>query len=197
MQTITPHRRPAMLIAIVPLTVFLMTGCDGNERVAEVAREAADRQAEQNRQIAHQNHQVAETTKELVEADANSRRDLIAVQHDLQGQQAEVAKQRDGLEAERRQIAQTRLSESLLAPLMECTAVALVCVMAIALCGFLLYGLRHDHGSDQEITELLVEDMVSEHPLVLPSVSVSVITGHRATLSAIPDDREASADRHT
>ena len=35
------------------LMIVLLAGCREDERVVEVAREAADRQAEQNRQIAH------------------------------------------------------------------------------------------------------------------------------------------------
>jgi len=55
------------------LTIALLAGCQEDERVVQVAREAADRQAEQNRQIARQNQEIAQTTNRLVEADGLGR----------------------------------------------------------------------------------------------------------------------------
>jgi hypothetical protein len=98
-----PRRLPALLAAMIPLTILTLSGCDDDPRVVRVAREAADRQAQQNVEIAHQNREIAETTKRLVEADSQSRTELVAMQRDLQNQAAEVAKQRDALEAERQQ----------------------------------------------------------------------------------------------
>jgi hypothetical protein len=43
----------------------LAIGCDEDKRPVEQAREADERQAEQNRQIAHQNHELAEATNRL------------------------------------------------------------------------------------------------------------------------------------
>ena len=183
-----PNRPPIALAAVILAILFLVTGCDENRRVAEVAREAADRQAEQNRQIAHQNHEIAEATKTLVEADAGSRKELVGLQRDLQGDQAEAAKQRDLLESERRQIAATRLRESLLAPIIEQVVAALVCATAIALCCFLLYGLRHDRNSDPELTELLVEDLFSQQRLLLPSPAV--VTDYPRALPGIPEGQK-------
>ena len=65
----TSRRRPILLPTIILLTICLLAGCPEDERVVEVAREAANRQAEQNRQIALQNQQIAQTAKHLVEAD--------------------------------------------------------------------------------------------------------------------------------
>lgn len=102
---------------VVPvlLLVVLAVGCDEDKRLVEQAREADERQAEQNRQIAHQNHELAEATNRLVEADANSREELVALERDLQAERSAVGRQRDDLEAERKQIAGQRLQESVLA----------------------------------------------------------------------------------
>jgi hypothetical protein len=144
-----------------------------------VAREAADRQAEQNRQIAHQNHQIAQTAKNLVEADGQSRTELVALQRDLQVQQAEVARQRDALEAERRQQAEKRQTESMLAPVIESLGGVLVCALLIAFCCYLARGLRNESDANPELNELLVMDLVSEQPMLLPHFSTQGVDGAR------------------
>ena len=167
----TSRRRPILLPTMILLTICLLAGCPGDERVVEVAREAADRQAEQNRQIADQNHQIAQTAKNLVEADGQSRTELVALQRDLQAQQAEVARQRDALEAERRQQAEKRQTESMLAPVIESLGGVLVCALLIAFCCYLASGLRSESDANPELNELLVMDLVSEQPMLLPPPS--------------------------
>ena len=58
--------------------------------------------------------QVAEGSKRLVEADAKARAELTALQHDLQQSQADLGRQRDQLEAERRGLAEQRGRDELL-----------------------------------------------------------------------------------
>ena len=59
------------------MMLFVVTnGCDNS---TQIAREAADRQAEQNRQMAQLNKEVAAGTHRLVEADAKTRQELIGV----------------------------------------------------------------------------------------------------------------------
>jgi hypothetical protein len=53
--------------------VMLFTGCDDDQRLVELSKEAADRQAEQNHAMARQSQQTAEATKELMAADAKAR----------------------------------------------------------------------------------------------------------------------------
>jgi hypothetical protein len=126
MSRTTSHPRLAVCGLLVLATGVFLAGCGDDGRVVQVAREAADRQAEQNRQIAHQNHQIAETTHELVAADADSRRELVALQQGLQTQQAQVARQRDVLEGERREIARKQFWDSALGPAIESLTVGLI-----------------------------------------------------------------------
>ena len=51
------------------LVLILTSGCD-DERATQIAREAADRQAQQNTAMAELNKEVASGTRQLVEADA-------------------------------------------------------------------------------------------------------------------------------
>ena len=185
----TSQRRPILLPTMILLTICLLAGCPGDERVVQVSREAADRQAEQNRQIAHQNQQIAQTAEHLVEADGQSRTELVALQRDLQAQQAEVARQRDALEAERRQQAEKRQTESTLAPVIESLGGVLVCALLIAFCCYLARGLRTEGDANPEINELLVMDLVSEQPMLMPPFpGQGVGTARLSEPVTIPDE---------
>src|SRR6478735_2050847 len=97
--------------SLAPL--ILMTtaiGCGGPDtRYADLADRVVTQQAQQNAQAAQQTQQIAEASRQLVEADAQSRRELIEAHEHLQsevGQQRLIVdRQRDVLEAERRQLA--------------------------------------------------------------------------------------------
>ena len=166
----TISRTIPILLAIAAIT---MTGCDENERVAKVATEAAERQAEQNVEMAQLNREVAEGTKRLVAADAEARKDLAKMQHDVQAEQAKVSAQRDLLEAERQEIASQRRTESMLGPIFEICSIAAVGVAVIGFCWCLLFGLSQD-DADETLGELLVEELVSDSPTILPPVPSAI-----------------------
>ena len=107
-----------------------------------MAREAANRQAEQNREMAQQNQRIAEATKELVTADAQASKELTTIQKDLRADQAEVGKQRDALEGERQKIDTARKWDQLLAPALADFGVMLVIAAALWFCWYLLIGLK-------------------------------------------------------
>ena len=182
--------------AMTALTVVLLTGCDEDEKVAKVAIQAADRQAKQNQEMARVNREVAEGTKRLVEADAEARKDVLAMQKDLQGQASEVGQQRDLLESERREVAGQRLRESILGPIIANMGPLLVCALVLAFCSLLIYGLRVDKGDDDSIVaEVLIEDLASERPKLLPPASsVSVIEHHDPMPAAIADQTGTDAE---
>lgn len=150
-----------MILALV--AILLITGCDGDDRLAQIATESAARQAEQNQEIVRLNREVAEGTKRLVGADSQSRKELIALQRDLQAQQAEIGSQRDSLEAERKALTQERWHESVLAAVVVGFGELLVGALPLILCWYLLHGLQHE-PSDDALTELLVEKIASEQP---------------------------------
>ncbi len=164
-------RRVFSGVFVVPLTaliIALLCGCDDDARLARMAETAADRQAEQNSEMARLNREVAEGTRRLVEADADSRKDLVALQQELQSEQAMVGHQRDLLESERREIADQRLRESTLAPILEDLGPLLVCTLVLVFCAFLVCGLNSDKGESDAVTEILIEDIVAERPTLLP-----------------------------
>jgi hypothetical protein len=162
-------RRFLLLLVIVALA-----GCDEKDRykrAAEVAEKAAERQAEQNAEMATLNREVAEGTRRLVEADAATRKEIVQVHRELQSERTTLTKGFDTLESERRQIAKERRTESILIPAIKGVGVALVAAVVLGFCWTLLSSLRSDNASDAELTELLICDLVREQPLLLRNSS--------------------------
>jgi hypothetical protein len=77
----------------LPLTLILIAGCEptpSDERLARMAQETVEQQAQQNEEMARLNREVAEGTNRLVDADSQARQELLAAQRDLQRQQEQV-----------------------------------------------------------------------------------------------------------
>lgn len=169
-----------MVVTSLALAVTLGGGCDDDARVARTAERAAERQAELDKEMAQLNRQVAEGSKELVSADARSRETLLDLQKDLQTQQTEVNRQRDELEKERKYIAEQRLRESILAPILASIGPLAVCGLVLLFCCLLIFGLRRGRAGDDAVGEILVEDLTSEHPVLLPAPTTPTRIEHSA-----------------
>jgi hypothetical protein len=164
------------LLAVLGLC--LLAGCDEKDQyrqVAEVAREAADRQAQQNDEMARLNREVVEGTRQMIEADTAARKDAMAVQHEIQAERVTLNDGFDKLEGERKEIAQERRTESVLVPAFEKIGGALVAIAVVVLCLVLLIGQRNTDKSDAELNELLICDLASEQPQLLHGRSTGPI----------------------
>ena len=135
--------------------------------------------AEQNRQMAQLQQEVAAGSRRLVEADAEAREKLMALQEGLRMDQADVGRQRDQLEAERRDIAAQRNRDPIIASTLMQIGLILACLVPLVLCGYLIHSLRSARDSDADVVELLVEELVSERPKLL---SGSVVADRRGSL---------------
>jgi hypothetical protein len=144
-----------------------LAGCSSeSERVAQVAEQALAQQAAQNEEMARLNREVAEGTQNLVEADAKARREILEAQRDLQSQQGAVNQQRDALESERKEIADDRRTDSVLGPIVATLGTALLCLLPVAVACFVLW--QTPRSEPAQISELLIEDLASERPKLLP-----------------------------
>jgi hypothetical protein len=132
-----------------------------------MAQESVDQQAAQNAEMSRLNREVAAGTRQLVEADAEARQQLLAAQQQLQVQQQELSSQRDALEAERKAWAGQRRTESMLAPLLTTFGAAFLALLPLALCASLLHGLART--ADAEVGELLIHELTQSTPLLLPA----------------------------
>jgi hypothetical protein len=181
-----------------PILIVLMIGCSETDpRVVQVAMESTRRQAEQNRQMGELQQHVAEGTKQLVDADAQARQQLAELQRELRSDQAEVGRQRDALESERRAIASERRWDSIVGTSIYAGAGILACLLPLLLCGWLLHATRDKQGTDEALAELLVEELVTDRPLLLPPRQSVPLLEHpsstRPTSAPNSDPNEASA----
>jgi hypothetical protein len=161
-------RHPLRLIPLAVL-IALTSGCQSNDdRLVEMAREHAAQQAEQTRQAAKMHSEVVAASRQLVEADSRARGELASMQHELRGDQAEVGKQRDALEVERRQIAEQRRWDSVLGDAMITIGTLGACVLPLLAVIYLLRTVHHEAPTDGALVELLVQEVAAERPMLLP-----------------------------
>jgi DNA-binding protein H-NS len=158
-----------LLKIAMPLTLILIAGCQPpptDERLARMAEQSVEQQANQNTEMARLNREVAEGTNRLVEADSQARQELLAAQRDLQRHQEQVGMQRDALESERKVWAGQRRTESVLAPIVSTLGMTLLALLPLVLCWRLLHGLGRT--DEHQIGDLLIQEIVSPEPTLLP-----------------------------
>jgi len=155
----------------ITLALILLTGAgcssDENSRVAELATRQLDRQAEQNQRMAELQQEVASGSRELVEADARSRQEMVTLQREMQTERNEIGHQRDQLEAERREIADRRNRDPIIAAAITRVAMVVVSLLPLLIC-WLLLSQKIEPADDQQMTELLLEDLISAEPRLMP-----------------------------
>lgn len=131
------------LPVILPLvTLLILSGCDTDQRLSELAQRYAERQAEQSRQMA-------------------------ALQQELLADGRALSSQRDLLEQERRAWASFRLWDSLLATAIESLGLLVVCLLPLSI-GWLLLRQASEPVSDQEVAALLLNDLAASEPQLWP-----------------------------
>ena len=167
------------LLNLTVLSVIAITGCDSNERLAELAQHDLETQHAQNETIARQSsavvnesHQLAVAAKELVSQDAKARQELIAAEHDLHGQlheeRTQVDRARAILDDERRAIASQRQRDPVIGAAIQGAAVLLGCLMPLLLAGYALKQLGQVHREPAELAEILLTDLTESDPILVP-----------------------------
>jgi hypothetical protein len=127
---------------------------------------------------------VAEGSKRLVEADAQARTELTALQRDLQQSQAEVGHQRDQLETDRRDIASQRARDPIVASAIMNVGLIVACLLPLLLCIYIVRSLRDHAETDTALAEILVQEMTGESTMLLPPPSeVNALPYETAALS--------------
>ncbi len=151
------------LLTILMISIALMiVGCDSSdERLADFAQQSTAQQAQQNSTTAEVAREAAESQRRVIETVEKSRQDLIGVQKELDLQRTTVAQERKELTEQRRQ-------ESLLAPVLTTIGYLLVTALPLVLCWYLLYTLKNTPVDESAVTQLLVQDLLSEQPVLLP-----------------------------
>ena len=88
--------KTTLLITLI-LTLLTSIGCNSeeNSRVADLATQQMERQADQNRRMSDLQQEVASGSRELVEADAKARQEMVTLQRQIQSERSEIGYQRD------------------------------------------------------------------------------------------------------
>ena len=167
------------LLILMALTWIAITGCNSNERLAELAQHDLETQHQQNETIARQSsavvqesHQLAVAAKELVSQDAKARQELIQAQRDLHGQlhdeRTGVDRQREALDDERRAIASQRQRDPVIGAAIQGAAVLLGCLAPLLLAAYALKQLGRINREPAELAEILLTELAEGQSKVLP-----------------------------
>lgn len=140
----------------------MTSGCD--ERVVQVAREASDRQAGQNQQMAELQQDITRGIHELVKADAATRHEVIAVHRDLQHERQQLSEGWSDLEAERRRVDYGRRSVSNWNAIIASILGAMLIITYFGLMWQLLVRVSSNSQSQEEFSELLLEHCLPVGP---------------------------------
>jgi hypothetical protein len=158
--------------ALTMLSAMTLIGCD--DRAARIAIDAADRQAEQNREMAQLNREVAAGTSRLVTEDAKARQQALEVHRDLQQERSGLTDGWNSLEAERKQIAQSRRTDSALTAIVSGGGGTLAGLLALALAWLALY-----RGGPEEASSPVIEviDVMLDSPPNPPQLPPNPLPG--------------------
>lgn len=162
-------------------TLLLAAGCadSPDEDFRQLARQTLHEQSAQNNRLAEQTRQIAEASQQLVEGDAQARRELLEAQRqltsELHAERASLNRQHDELEQERRDIAVQRQRDPVMAQAIGAVGVTLSCLLPLLLAGYIIYSLNHGGDNDDALSELLVMEIASGEPLLLPRTGKAVV----------------------
>ena len=152
------------MLTIVLLTACsLLSGCDEDKRLAQMAQENAQRQAAQNEEMARLNREVAEGSKRLVAANAEANNKLLSAQQKLDDQRVQV-------DAQRQVLADERAEESIFSlPITQRLEHCWCAPYVYSSAGSCFMGCEKNGSKRPRLPgELLVEEIVSKQPTFLP-----------------------------
>ena len=159
------------------------TIADQSRQVTETTREFVESSGDARKDMIELHHELVEVEAEarseliqvqqdLVDRDAQCRQDLNALQQEsqsaIQVERQSIDRQREDLESERRDIADKRHRTPIIAAAVTQAGLILACLAPLALCVYLLWSLRSTAAEDEAVTELLVEELSSDRPRLLP-----------------------------
>jgi hypothetical protein len=140
------HLMPRLIVPMATLSLMTLVGCTRDvqdARLSRVTQQALEQQAQQNKAMAE-------------------------LQKNVQKERSHLDQQRAELEDEARKIAAARHRDPIVANAILGAVGLLVAVLPLGLCWHLLRGLYRPGDDGDALGELLVQEMTSSRPLILP-----------------------------
>ena len=166
----------------------------------EEQRKQNDRIADQSEAVVKESSQLVEAAKELVEHDAQTRREMIAAQSELTSQlnqqQAVVDAGRDQLEQERQQIAEKRHRDPVIAIAIETAGMAIACLLPLVICFFVIRQMQTQEPDHAAVAELLIQEFSGEQPRLLQGPSWRPVALEQHEHHRLPDTSTEDAASH-
>lgn len=153
--------------------------------------------------------QLIDMQKELAQLDAGNREDLSAIQQDLVERDAEgraelnalrrdteaaiqterqsIDRQREALESERKVIAEQRHRAPIVAAAITQAGLILACLAPLLLGAYVIYTLRRSSNEDEDVSEVLVRELLAG-----PS---AVLLPHDSSAGSLRDETSGPSDR--
>ena len=180
MKQMNRPRSVVMFAAVLLLATIGGCGRSPDERLADLAQQSMteqrkqnDRMADQSQAVVEESHQLAETAKALVEHDAEARRELIAAQQELtsqlNGQQSAIYTGHEQLEQDRREIAQQRHRDPIIAAVIQNFGLLIACLLPLLVAVLVIRQMQSQEPDHAAVAELLTLELTSEEPLLLPA----------------------------
>ena len=185
------------VVASADVVACDIVGCDEpppDRTAVRLAERVTHEQAAQNKRLADATKSLTQGSQQLVSAEAKARQEVIALQRDLRQDQADIGRQRDSLEAERRRIAAQRLTDSTWSDTLLAVGILLACLAPLVLAGITLVGLWRA-PSAEEIHDVLVEHFTHAPPVPAATSGLPPTTALPAPESFAP--RLPAASDHT
>lgn len=148
--------RYLFLLLILTLSVV---GCDNEEKKLRTW------QQEQVDQLQRQSQENSGASRALVEADAESRRQFVALEQSVQAERRELSGQYSALEADRKEVAAARERVPLLATAFQGLAALALGAAALWVCSRMLGRLSTDDDTG-ELEETLILSLAGESDLL-------------------------------
>lgn len=166
----------AVRILIIVLLAAVVAGCETedardvpteqDERLAEAAAEAADRQAEQNIEMARVQSEANRTVQAALDEQRESREMLAQMQQRLEQRQTAIDQRHDTLEQERQRIAAERRWDTRTATVLLWLGEMMIAVSPLLLVAMLARRALSKDGQQEARDEIIIETF---RPMIRPS----------------------------
>jgi hypothetical protein len=120
-----------------------------------------------------QDARLSRVTEQALEQQTHQNKAMADLQKNLQNERSHLDEQQAQLDDERRKIAAARHRDPILANAILGAVGLLVAVLPLGLCWHLLRGLYRPGDDEEAFGELLVQEMTSSRPLILPPLAGS------------------------